>query len=158
MEMYTNFYTENKERIFAYLLHLTGDYHLSKDLVQESFTRYLDRYGNSCDNSSLLYTIARNAAFDIVRKRKHESLQPAYNVPLPVNPENNLSEKQAYNRILDAIQMLESDDRELIAMVATEKFSYREIGEMLCINEANVKVRVHRARLRLKNILDEGGE
>jgi hypothetical protein len=45
VELYERFYRDNKERIFAYLLRLTGDYHLAGDLTQESFTRCLARYG-----------------------------------------------------------------------------------------------------------------
>jgi RNA polymerase sigma-70 factor (ECF subfamily) len=55
--------------------------------------------------------------------------------------------------MLAAIQQLNPVDRELIALLATEAFSYRQIGTILNISEANVKVRVHRARLRLKAIL-----
>ncbi|MBR9987285.1 MAG: hypothetical protein KFF68_15385, partial [Desulfosarcina sp.] len=61
--------------MFAYLLRLTGNYHLSSDLTQESFTRYLSRYGRSGNNGALLYTIARNAALDAMRQRREEPLQ-----------------------------------------------------------------------------------
>ena len=40
------FYNEHKDRFFAYLMRSTGDYYLAGDIMQESFTRYLDRYGN----------------------------------------------------------------------------------------------------------------
>ena len=65
--------------------------------------------------------------------------------------------KQALDRVTAAIQRLDPIDRELIALLATETFSYREIGRLLNISEANVKVKVHRARLRLKAILNKGG-
>ena len=42
---YSFFYKENKDRLYAYLLRMTGDRQLALDLVQESFTRYLGRYG-----------------------------------------------------------------------------------------------------------------
>jgi RNA polymerase sigma factor (sigma-70 family) len=56
--------------------------------------------------------------------------------------------------VLDAIGRLNPVDREHIALLAAETFTYREIGKLLGISEANVKVRVHRARLRLKGLLD----
>ena len=157
MELYTNFYIENKSRVFAYLLHLTGDYHLSRDLLQESFTRYLSHYGATARNRSLLYTIARNAAFDEARKRREEPLQPNHEPTCIGNPETSLSEKQSVDRILKAISKLTENDRELIAMVATGHFTYKEIGVIQGISEATVKVRVHRARLRLRDILNSGG-
>lgn len=158
MESYENFYTQNKGRVFAYLLRLTGNYHLSSDLTQESFTRYLSRYGRNGNNSALLFTIARNAALDAMRKRREEHLRGDDEASQEGDPERLLIQKQAYNLMIAAIQQLKPIDRELIALLATERFSYREIANMLDISEANVKVKVHRARLRLKAILKYGGQ
>lgn len=142
--------------MFAYLLHLTGDYNLSLDLVQESFTRYLSSYGSSEQSCSLLFAIARNAAMDVVRKRKEDRLQPGHEAAHFGDPERSLAEKQSVGRIVRAMQKLKKADRELLAMVATRKFSYKQISELLDTSEASVKVRVHRARLRLKDILNKG--
>lgn len=154
MDIYAGFYRDNKKRIFAYLLRMTGDYHLAGDLTQESFTRCLSRYGRNGSNRTLLYTIARNAALDAVRKCREEELSPDDDASSTGDPESQLIEKQGLNHMLAAIQQLNPVDRELIALLAAETFSYRQIGTILNISETNVKVRVHRARLRLKAILN----
>ena len=158
MESYETFYTQNRGRVFAYLLRLTGNYHLSSDLTQESFTRYLSRYGRNGNNGALLYTIARNAALDALRKRREEHLQGDEEVSPIGDPERQLIHKQAYDHMIAAIQKLNPVDRELVSLLATEAFSYKEIGKLLNISEANVKVKVHRARLRLRAILKDGGQ
>lgn len=158
MDDYTSFYRDNKERIFAYLLRLTGNYHLAGDLTQESFTRCLSHYGRKGNNRALLYTIARNAALDAARKRREEALGNKDEASSGGDPERQLIEKQELGHMLAAIQQLNPVDRELIALLATETFSYREIGKLLKISEGNVKIRVHRARLRLKAILNQGGQ
>lgn len=157
MDDYGHFYSENKARIFAYLLRLTGDYQLSNDLMQESFTRYLSRYGCKGNNRALLYTIARNAALDAVRKCREDIIRRDEEVSPVGDPEHKLIEKQGYHQLIAAIQKLNVLDRELIALLATETFSYRQIGNLLGISEANVKVKVHRARLKLKALLKNGG-
>ena len=48
----------------------TGDYQLSCDVMQESFTRFLARYGPDAPNGALLFAIARNTFLDETRKRK----------------------------------------------------------------------------------------
>jgi RNA polymerase sigma factor (sigma-70 family) len=155
VELYERFYRDNKERIFAYLLRLTGDYHLAGDLTQESFTRCLARYGRNGNNRALLYTIARNAALDAARKRREEALGGNEDAPAGGgDPERRLIDKQAVDRTLAAIGQLNPVDRELIALLAADTFSYRQIGRLLDISENNVKVKVHRARLRLKAILN----
>jgi RNA polymerase sigma-70 factor (ECF subfamily) len=158
VESYDIFYTEYKGRVFAYLLRLTGNYHLSSDLTQESFTRYLSRYGRSGSNGALLYTIARNAALDALRKHGEESLRGDDEVSPAADPERQLIHKEEVDRMIAAIQKLNPIDRELVSLLATEAFSYKEIGKLLNISEANVKVKVHRARLRLKAILNDGGQ
>lgn len=157
MESYDNFYRENKDRVFTYLFRLTGDYHLSMDFMQESFARYFSRYRFNGNDCALLYTIARNAVLDSVRKHREETLPKNCEVSLGDNPERQLMEKQESDKINTAIQQLNPMDRELIALVTAKTFSYKEIGKLHNISEANVKVKIHRARLRLKIILGNGG-
>jgi len=153
------FYKNNKDGLFAYLLRMTGDYYLAWDIVQESFVRYLDRYRNNSESRSLLYTIARNAALDAFRKPKTTSYDSDVHDRLKNNnPEQHIADRQAYESVLKAIQQLQAQDRELIALVAGGDLSYRQIGKVLDISEANVKVKVHRARVRLKEILSSGGK
>ena len=61
---FRSFYNSYRDRLFAYLVRLTGDYYLSGDIMQESFTRFLTRYGSNSPNGALLFAIARNAALD----------------------------------------------------------------------------------------------
>jgi RNA polymerase sigma-70 factor (ECF subfamily) len=56
------------------------------------------------------------------------------------------------------MQQLPIIDRELISLLSGANLSYSEIGKILNISETNVKVKVHRARLRLKEILSNGGK
>ena len=132
---------------------MTGDYHLACDLVQESFVRYLQRYRSRGYSRSLLYTIARNAAMDAFRKPTMAPYDSAAHGDLKNNPEQQVEDRQAYDRMMDAIKRLPPLDRELIALVAGADLSYSQIGEVLDISEANVKVKVHRARIKLKEIL-----
>ncbi len=158
MENYGVFYKSSKDGLFAYLLRMTGDYHLACDLVQESFTRYLRRYSSNGPNSrSLLYTIARNAAMDAFRKPKTDSFDSDGHPDHRNNPEQQLDDRQTYDKMMAAIHQLSIKDRELISLIAGADLSYVEIGKILDLSVANVKVKVHRARLRLKEILSNGG-
>lgn len=156
METYESFYTENRGRLLAYLLRFTGESQLARDLTQESFARYLSRYGRNGNNRTLLFTIARNAAVDALRKcREEESAEGERAAPGP-NPEGQYIEKETVDRLFAAIRQLDPLERELICLLATEAFSYKSIGKLLDISEGNVKIRVHRARLRLRSILANG--
>jgi len=140
--------------LYAYLLRMTGEAQLAVDLVQESFARYLGRYGRRNGQKPLLYAIARNAALDAIRKRKMDGFAADEQEDTGNNPERQMINREAFERLLAAIGQLTPPDRELISLVAAADLTYREIGKVLRISEANVKVRVHRARTKLRAYLE----
>jgi len=155
MDNFQDFYKRQKDKLFSYLMRTTGDYHLSMDIMQESFLRCLDKYRNKTMNISLLYTIARNVLIDLSRKDKRKNNLDQDVVDQTADQENDFRIKQEYRRVLSAMKILEKDEREILALILTEDLKYKEIASILNISESNVKVRVHRARLRLKDILKE---
>lgn len=158
VDTFSWFYKENRDRLYAYLLRMTADAHVARDLVQESFVRYLEHYGSHKYNKSLLYTLARNAALDGLRKRKMAGLDVHNRAGPGDNPEQQMINREAFDATLAAIARLAPLDRELISLVATADLTYQEMGRILNISEANVKVRVHRARKKLREILASGGD
>jgi RNA polymerase sigma-70 factor (ECF subfamily) len=156
MEAFETFYKKQKGKLFSYLIRITGDYYLSMDIMQESFTRYLERYAKDTRNVSLLYSIARNYFLDHKRRdKRHYSLEEVQKNCSP-NQAHDLQMKQEYHQVLEAMKHLENDERGILGLVLTGDLSYREIASILGITEANVKVKVHRARVRLKKILKRG--
>jgi RNA polymerase sigma-70 factor (ECF subfamily) len=108
MDQYSAFYREHKDRLFAYLMRMTGDYDLSRDIMQESFTRYMERYRCEPLSGALLFTIARNAFLNTARKRKRDC-------PLEDCPRENCRDeekafmiREEYRRVLAAFQKLEA--------------------------------------------------
>jgi RNA polymerase sigma-70 factor (ECF subfamily) len=56
------------------------------------------------------------------------------------------------------MQMLKTDDREILSLATGDgNLSYQQIGEITGNTEANIKVRIHRARVKLREILKKGG-
>jgi RNA polymerase sigma-70 factor (ECF subfamily) len=50
------------------------------------------------------------------------------------------------------MKRLEKDEREILALTLNEELKYRDIASIMGINEGNVKIRVHRARLKTEGI------
>jgi len=155
---YGLFYKENKDRLYAYLLRMTRERQLALDLVQESFVRYLGRYGRRENNKALLYTIGRNAALDAFRRQSVTGFDTENYQDSGADPEQQIIDQEKLNQTMSAIAKLAPLDRELISLVTTTDLTYQEIGRVLKISEANVKVRVHRARTKLREMLASGGE
>ena len=156
VEKYGSFYQTYKEKLFGYLMRRTGDYHLSCDIMQESFARFLKHYGPEMHNVPLLFTIARNALLDHVRKNSRQSENPA-DVAAAVNdPEHQMLVRETYRMVLDAMGQLEKDERDILSLTVSSGMTYREIAAVAGITEANVKVKVHRARIKLRKLIKAG--
>ena len=156
MGNFRSFYQKHRDRLFAYLMRSTGDYYLAGDILQESFTRYLEKYGENWQNPALLFTIARNAVVDGHRKQGRESplfAEPEF--PRP-NPERQMMVRQDYRRVLAAMQELAPEERDVLSLVVSGDLSYREIARIVGTSEGNVKVRVHRARVKLRKMMKPG--
>ncbi|MBM9511783.1 RNA polymerase sigma factor [Desulfogranum marinum] len=152
---YQRFYTDQKNRLFSYLFFRCGDREVARDITQESFTRHFKQYGTAQKTliPSLLFTIARNALVDYQRNRyKQNTLNPPQ-VVIP-DEESTFIRKEEHSRILQAMGKLSEQDREILTL-AVGGMAYKEIGALLDLSIANVKVRVHRARKTLQELLSD---
>jgi RNA polymerase sigma-70 factor (ECF subfamily) len=66
--------------------------------------------------------------------------------------------KQEYRQVIAAMQTLEKNERDILALAISDGLSYRDIAAIVDISVENVKVKVHRTRLKLKKILQRGDE
>ena len=156
MEEFRAFYKKQQDKLLSYLMRITGDYHLSMDLMQESFTRYFEKYANNTRNVSLLFTIARNSFLDHKRKTgRLVALDQDYE-DLSANQADSFQIKQECMRALSAMKILEDDEREILALVLSGELNYKEIASVTNTSEANIKVKVHRARIKIKKKLNAG--
>jgi RNA polymerase sigma-70 factor (ECF subfamily) len=156
MDNFQDFYKSQKNSLFTYLLRITGDYYLSMDIMQESFLRCFERYRDKTLNISLLYTIAHNLFIDFTRREKRKTALEQDTADQNADTENEYRVKQEYRRVINAMKRLEKDEREIMALALTEELKYRDIASIMGINEGNVKIRVHRARMKLREFLSEG--
>jgi len=158
MEKFGSFYKDHQKTLFSYLMRMTGDYDLASDIMQESFMRYLEKYAEKLPNVAILFSIARNALFDHSRVRGR-------NVQLGEDPidgsdsqEHGLMVKQEYHHVMAAMQRLNEDERDILALAISEGIAYRDIATIVGLSVENVKVKVHRIRLKLQKILQKGDE
>ncbi len=158
MQQFGSFYKDYQKPLFTYLMRMTGDYYLAGDIMQESFTRYLENYTEQLPNAAILFTIARNALFDHSRVRGRTVQLGEDPIDGADNQEYGLMVKQEYHHVIAAMQRLKEDERDILALAISDGISYRDIASIVGISVENVKVKVHRTRLKLKKILHRGDE
>lgn len=162
---FKKFYADNKDRLFGYLFRRTGDYHLAADIMQESFARYFERYKTKELSLPLLFTIGRNLIYDNARKQKKhtsydekkQSSGSAQGWEKQSDQEHRLLVRDESRQVLAAMQKLDRDESDILALAVSSSLSYKEIAAVTGISESNVKVKVHRSRIKLRQILGRGG-
>ncbi|MCK5517364.1 MAG: RNA polymerase sigma factor [Desulfobulbaceae bacterium] len=153
-EKYSVFYDEYKNKLFSYLIYKSRDHEVSRDIMQESFTRHFQYYGRDAVLSpALLFTIARNAFVDHLRQQdKYHVVDDVISQVAP-EQEETLIAREENDRILEAMKKLAELDREILSL-AVSGVAYKEIAATFKLTVANIKIRVHRARTRLRQIME----
>lgn len=156
MNIFKEFYNRNRQNLLSYLIRRSGDYQLSCDIMQESFVRIYEKYKAGSYTPQLLYTIGRNLLIDSLRRQKKN--QTALNdEDIEVDSqEHDLMVRDEYRRVLAAMRRLDDDERDLLSLIVSSEMSYREISSISGISEANIKVKIHRARKKIREYLNAG--
>jgi len=153
VKVFNHFYSEHKNSLFAYLMRMTGDYYLASDILQESFTRLLARYAPPTWCKALLFRVARNAMIDEKRKHRDDKRQTLTDIHGAQDHEHDLMIRETYRKVLTALQRLEPIEQDILNLKISSNLKYRDIAGIVGISEANVKIKIHRARIKLKSIL-----
>ena len=101
---------------------------------------------------SWLFQIARNTVIDFFRRNKNKpfavSSEILENIPETalVDYQSRVVHMEVSKELERCIDQLVKEDRAIIKLLYYEGFSYKEISELLQINQNTLKSRLHRAR------------
>ncbi|MBC8213842.1 MAG: sigma-70 family RNA polymerase sigma factor [Candidatus Marinimicrobia bacterium] len=137
----------------------------AEDVLQETFLKMVTKIDTFKGNSSLytwLYRVATNVALEKMRDKHHINLAYSLDDPdypemgsnesfsIPEHLENKLSDKEFRKYLDTAIKELNENLRTIFILRDIEGNSVSDTAEILNISESNVKVRLMRARLSLR--------
>lgn len=153
-------------KIYQLALKMSGNPQDAEDVLQETFLKAMRSVEKFEGRSSLLtwlYRIAVNESLMLIRKRKPEldltSHPDEEEIEYPnlvgdcCLPERELLTREARVFLDQAIQRLPEILRVVFVLRDIESLSIKETAEALELSEENVKIRLLRARLRLRNEL-----
>jgi RNA polymerase sigma factor (sigma-70 family) len=150
-----------------FAMRLIADEDMARELAQEAILQAylsLDQLRDPSRFRSWLCGIVLNVCRSHLRERKVAFISleamigglQLYAVPffnVPASPEKLAEERELHKIVLDAIDTLTSGDRDTTLLFYYAQLSVREIAAILDITTGAVKVRLHRARQRLKDRL-----
>ncbi|MBP7950505.1 MAG: sigma-70 family RNA polymerase sigma factor [Verrucomicrobiales bacterium] len=153
----------HKSRVLAMAARYARNHHEIDDLAQEVFIRAwqkFSRFRGEAPFEHWLMRLAVRCCFDFLRKhRRRREREVSYEAlgsgaPLPegaVGPAADPSD--AVLRLRRALQQLAPKEQLVITLLEIEERTVRETASLTGWSEGNVKVRAHRARLKLRNLL-----
>lgn len=144
-------YNSHKRQVWLYCLKIVGDKDVASDVFQETFIRIHEKIGGFKGTGSLtgwIFRIARNLCYDSLRRiQNHPSVDEVDEL---VSPTNSYDAIEYREELMQALEELTPEHREIIILRELQGFSYQDIANLTGVSLASVKVRLFRARERLR--------
>ncbi len=162
-----------QNRVYGLAFRILNNPQDAEDIVQQTFltlVEQIDRYRGESKVKTWILGIATNHALKLLRKRKgqyytsfndrnldsinHEPLpHPEYIAVWRDNPENLATQKELKILLSESLNRLEEAYRTVFILRDIEGLSTEETANILDISLSNVKIRLLRARLQLREDL-----
>jgi len=154
-----------KAYVFTLTLRFTKSREDAEEVSQDIFIkayRSLADFRGASKFSTWLYTIVNTTCITFLRKKRVEvhSLDEERTFEMADSYDsgfsaNQVEQKSRINMVNRAISLLNTDDAEIITLFYKNEQSLEEIGQILGLEPNTAKVRLHRARARLKEKMEK---
>jgi len=156
-------------RLPRYLWTLTGSREAAEDLFQETWIRVLERgdqYNPRWRFEAWLFSIARNLAIDLLRRRQPESLEALLHPSdeagarewpdrQSTTPFERVVAGEQAERVQGVLRRLPPEAREVLVLRFQEEMDLGEIAEVVKAPLSTVKSRLYRGLETFRNLLEE---
>lgn len=151
---FTELFNRYSSRVYAYCRRFLGDRDEAQDVFQETFIKFHQSASKDREMTNVpgfLLTIARNLCMNVKRKERPSVTLEEY---MGGDDDSLISDKdELLELIKKALELLTDDYREAFVLREYDGLSYEEIAKITNTSLTNVKVRIHRAKQKIKDIL-----
>ena len=156
MTDFQSVYERFSRDVYRFALYLCGNRTQAEDITSETFIRLWTARGEIRTSTlkAYLLAIARNVyVTEIRRQSRLAPIEPSL-ADTRVDIERDATTRSALSRVLHALRQLPEPDRAALLMRA-ERQPYEEIAQTLRLSLTAVKVKVHRARIKLLDMCEK---
>jgi len=160
-EAFGKLYDMHVDRIYRHIYYRVGNEVDAEDLTQQVFLKAwqaIRKYRRTTSPFiAWLMTIGHNLVIDFYRTKKDKAYLEAEALAnhAASNPEQTAEAKLEQQRVRRAILQLSPDEQHVVIMRFIEGFEFAEIASVLGKKEGNIRVILHRALVKLRNILEK---
>ena len=151
-----------EEPLTLYAEQILRDVERARDVVQDAFLQLCRQRPEDLAGRERewLFRVCRNRAFDVLRKEKRmETSATTQAVPdrmTAPSPTDVLEEREGVSSMLDAVELLPKEQREVLRLKFQQGMSYREIAHVTELSVSNVGFQIHSAMKALRSMLGAG--
>jgi len=148
-----------KDKLFRYALNYLKESSVAEDVIQEVFLKLwrnrkeLNKIKNI---EAWSMTMTKNISLDVLKRNKVEYTDPVF-IKEPMMrasaPDNLLEQSELKGSVHEIIESLSEKQRQVVFLRDIEGYSYKEISEIIGIDQNLVKVTLFRARENLRKKL-----
>ena len=154
---------KHRDNAFTLAFRITGNREEAEEIAMDSFVkvyRSLGSFRNDSKFTTWLYRIVHNESISALRKKEPESaplddhLIENYSDGETHEYISTLDENEQQEIIRRALDQLPPEDNMLITLFYMDDQSIGEISQITGLSQSNIKVRLHRTRKKLYQILN----
>lgn len=155
---FTILFNKYKKRIYNYAFKMLNDKMRSDDIVQDVFIKLFENLDNIHNKQSIqfwLFKTARNQMIGFLRSTKTKKLISEtadideVEISSDLSLEDEIENKELNKLILNELENMNEDFREVFVLKEYSGLSYKEIASLIDIDEELVKSRLYKARQKL---------
>lgn len=150
---FSELYNRYSGKIYSYCRRFLGDISLAKDIFQDTFLKFynISKEEKEMPNvSAYLLTIAHNLCINAKKREKsHYEIEDYMVTTIDTRHEND----ELLDLIHHAMELLPDEYKEVFILREYQGLSYQETSEILHIPPTTVKIRLFRARNKIREIL-----
>jgi len=160
-EAFGRLYDVHVDRVYRHIYYRVGNEQDAQDLTQQVFLKAwqaIHRYKKTASPFvAWLMTISHNLVVDFYRIKKDKAHLEAEVLAdgLSSGPDQAAEASFEQQRLRRAILQLGSDEQQVVILRFIEGFEFSEIASLMKKKEGNVRVILHRALVKLRNILEK---
>ena len=135
---------------------MKGDKDLAKDLSQDIFINTwnaLEKFKGASTYKTWIYRITVNTCLKYLRGKKDKDRVSVDDISHKLTDEPDTKVTGMHQTLYSAIGQLDKVDR-LIIMMVLDEMEYEEIAAIMGISEGNLRVKIHRIKKSLKDIIE----
>lgn len=146
-------YDRLSARVYAYCRRFLGNKEEAEDVLQEAFVRFYQSADSNREMTNVPAYILRIARNLCVNCKRREKTTVSFEDYMAVHHENREEQDELLNLIKQALDILPDDYREMFILREYEGMSYADIAEITDTSLATVKIRIFRAKQKIREIL-----